>query len=46
MFIINVFGRILGNRVSDLERKLKTYEVSGLWNIQGDKKLLKCCDLN
>lgn len=27
--------RILGNRVSELEKKLKTLEVSGLWNIPG-----------
>uniref|UniRef100_A0A8P4FZ34 Coiled-coil domain containing 149a n=1 Tax=Dicentrarchus labrax TaxID=13489 RepID=A0A8P4FZ34_DICLA len=28
-------NRILGNRVSDLERKLKTLEVSGLWSLPG-----------
>ncbi|XP_041369440.1 coiled-coil domain-containing protein 149-like [Gigantopelta aegis] len=26
-------NKILGNRVSELEKKLKTFEVSGLWNI-------------
>ncbi|XP_056225522.1 coiled-coil domain-containing protein 149-A isoform X1 [Seriola aureovittata] len=28
-------NRILGNRVADLERKLKTLEVSGLWSLPG-----------
>ncbi|KAA0723826.1 Coiled-coil domain-containing protein 149-A [Triplophysa tibetana] len=28
-------SRILGNRVADLERKLKTLEVSGLWSLPG-----------
>uniref|UniRef100_A0AAY4DB24 Coiled-coil domain-containing protein 149 n=1 Tax=Denticeps clupeoides TaxID=299321 RepID=A0AAY4DB24_9TELE len=28
-------NRILGNRVSELERKLKTLEVSGLWSLPG-----------
>ncbi|XP_024144264.1 coiled-coil domain-containing protein 149-A isoform X3 [Oryzias melastigma] len=28
-------NRILGNRVSDLERKLRTLEVSGLWSLPG-----------
>ncbi|XP_033962305.1 coiled-coil domain-containing protein 149-A isoform X1 [Pseudochaenichthys georgianus] len=28
-------NRILGNRVGDLERKLKTLEVSGLWSLPG-----------
>uniref|UniRef100_A0A8C2XT04 Coiled-coil domain containing 149a n=1 Tax=Cyclopterus lumpus TaxID=8103 RepID=A0A8C2XT04_CYCLU len=35
-------NRILGNRVADLERKLKTLEVSGLWSLPGgsqDKSL-------
>uniref|UniRef100_A0A3Q3A7Z0 Coiled-coil domain containing 149a n=1 Tax=Kryptolebias marmoratus TaxID=37003 RepID=A0A3Q3A7Z0_KRYMA len=30
-------NRILGNRVADLERKLKTLEVSGLWSLPGDR---------
>ncbi|XP_028330924.1 coiled-coil domain-containing protein 149-A isoform X2 [Gouania willdenowi] len=30
-------NRILGNRVSDLERKLKTLEVSGLWSLPGTR---------
>lgn len=30
--------RILGNRVADLERKLKTLEVSGLWSLPGRKE--------
>ena len=30
-----LFLRILGNRVSELEKKLRTLEVSGLWNIPG-----------
>lgn len=25
--------RILGNRISELEKKIKTLEVAGLWNI-------------
>ena len=28
--------RILGGRVSELEKKVKTLEVSGLWNIPGE----------
>ena len=36
------FFRILGNRVSELEKKLRTLEVSGLWNIPGT---VKYCDL-
>ncbi|RVE60634.1 hypothetical protein OJAV_G00182920 [Oryzias javanicus] len=28
-------NKILGNRVSDLERKLRTLEVSGLWSLPG-----------
>ena len=28
--------RILGNRVSELEKKLRTLEVSGLWNVPGE----------
>uniref|UniRef100_A0AAY4D7L8 Coiled-coil domain containing 149 n=1 Tax=Denticeps clupeoides TaxID=299321 RepID=A0AAY4D7L8_9TELE len=31
-------NRILGNRVSELERKLKTLEVSGLWSLPGGEK--------
>ena len=27
--------RILGHRVAELEKKLKTLEVSGLWSLQG-----------
>ncbi|XP_062849238.1 coiled-coil domain-containing protein 149-A [Trichomycterus rosablanca] len=30
-------NRILGNRVSELEMKLKTLEVSGLWSLPGGK---------
>ncbi|KAM4714306.1 coiled-coil domain-containing protein 149-like isoform 2-T2 [Anableps anableps] len=30
-------NRILGNRVADLERKLKTLEVSGLWSLPDDR---------
>lgn len=32
------FCRILGNRVADLERKLKTLEVSGLWSLPGGSR--------
>ncbi|XP_035531524.1 coiled-coil domain-containing protein 149-A [Morone saxatilis] len=32
-------NRILGNRVSDLERKLKTLEVSGLWSLPGTRDI-------
>ncbi|KAE8279041.1 Coiled-coil domain-containing protein 149-B [Larimichthys crocea] len=31
----NTLRMILGNRVADLERKLKTLEVSGLWSLPG-----------
>ncbi|XP_064787755.1 coiled-coil domain-containing protein 149-like isoform X2 [Oncorhynchus masou masou] len=30
-------NRILGNRVAELERKLKTLEVSGLWSLPGGR---------
>ncbi|XP_051502382.1 coiled-coil domain-containing protein 149-like isoform X2 [Myxocyprinus asiaticus] len=30
-------NRILGNRIADLEKKLKTLEVSGLWSLPGGK---------
>ncbi|KAI3376474.1 hypothetical protein L3Q82_016935, partial [Scortum barcoo] len=30
-------NKILGNRVADLERKLKTLEVSGLWSLPGTR---------
>uniref|UniRef100_A0A3Q3INS8 Coiled-coil domain containing 149 n=1 Tax=Monopterus albus TaxID=43700 RepID=A0A3Q3INS8_MONAL len=30
-------NRILGNRVADLEKKLKTLEVSGLWSLPDDR---------
>lgn len=30
-------NRILGNRVADLERKLKTLEISGLWSLPGSR---------
>ncbi|XP_067257454.1 coiled-coil domain-containing protein 149-A isoform X2 [Chanodichthys erythropterus] len=30
-------NRILGNRVADLERKLKTLEISGLWSLPDDR---------
>ena len=36
--IYSGFFRILGNRVSELEKKLRTLEVSGLWNIPGTVK--------
>lgn len=32
-------NRILGNRVADLERKLKTLEVSGLWSLPGTRDM-------
>ncbi|XP_074517921.1 coiled-coil domain-containing protein 149-A isoform X2 [Halichoeres trimaculatus] len=32
-------NRILGNRVADLERKLKTLEVSGLWSLPGTREI-------
>ena len=30
-----IIVRILGHRVAELEKKLKTLEVSGLWSLQG-----------
>ncbi|XP_043918115.1 coiled-coil domain-containing protein 149 isoform X3 [Protopterus annectens] len=30
-------NKILGNRVAELEKKLKTLEVSGLWSLPGEK---------
>ena len=32
-------ARILGHRVAELEKKLKTLEVSGLWSLQGERPL-------
>lgn len=32
-------NRILGNRVAELERKLKTLEVSGLWSLPGKHQI-------
>ncbi|XP_053715519.1 coiled-coil domain-containing protein 149-like isoform X2 [Synchiropus splendidus] len=37
-------NRILGNRVSDLEQKLKTLEVSGLWSFPGLHKDSAMCE--
>ncbi|XP_066537398.1 coiled-coil domain-containing protein 149-A isoform X2 [Hoplias malabaricus] len=33
-------NRILGNRVEELERKLKTLEVSGFWSLPGGKEAI------
>ena len=35
LFVITIIVRILGHRVAELEKKLKTLEVSGLWSLQG-----------
>lgn len=35
LFVIITIVRILGHRVAELEKKLKTLEVSGLWSLQG-----------
>lgn len=37
---LSVFLRILGNRVAELEKKLKTLEMSGLWSLPGGYKYL------
>ncbi|AWO97719.1 putative coiled-coil domain-containing protein 149 [Scophthalmus maximus] len=37
-------NRILGNRVADLERKLKTLEVSGLWSLPGTRNSITLND--
>ena len=37
--LIFLCHRILGQRVAELEKKLKTLEVSGLWNMSGGKEL-------
>ena len=34
-FLVPSVTRILGHRVAELEKKLKTLEVSGLWSLQG-----------
>ena len=39
---VDIFFRILGNRVSELEKKLKTLEVAGLWSVSGIHLLLIC----
>uniref|UniRef100_A0A3Q3X0Z1 Coiled-coil domain containing 149 n=1 Tax=Mola mola TaxID=94237 RepID=A0A3Q3X0Z1_MOLML len=36
-------NRILGNRVADLEKKLKTLEVSGLWSLPGGDLYICIC---
>ncbi|KAI3353168.1 hypothetical protein L3Q82_019712 [Scortum barcoo] len=33
-------NKILGNRVAELEKKLKTLEISGLWGLPGEHKCL------
>ena len=35
LFVVTIIVRILGHRVAELEKKLKTLEVSGLWSLQG-----------
>ena len=35
LFIPFCYVRILGKRVSELENKLKTLEVAGLWSLPG-----------
>ncbi|XP_065151730.2 coiled-coil domain-containing protein 149-B isoform X3 [Paramisgurnus dabryanus] len=37
-------NKILGNRVAELERKLKTLEVSGLWSLPGRKAVIVLSD--
>lgn len=32
--------RILGTRVAELEKKLKTLEISGLWSLPGEQSIL------
>ncbi|KAF5926983.1 hypothetical protein HPG69_001616 [Diceros bicornis minor] len=38
------FSRILGNRVAELEKKLRTLEVSGLWSLPGGKDTILFTD--
>ncbi|XP_051995576.1 coiled-coil domain-containing protein 149-A-like isoform X2 [Xyrauchen texanus] len=37
-------NRILGNRIADLEKKLKTLEVSGLWSLPGGRDAITLCE--
>ncbi|KAG2465609.1 CC149 protein, partial [Polypterus senegalus] len=37
-------NKILGNRVAELEKKLKTLEVSGLWSLPGGKDTIMLTD--
>ena len=37
LYLILNYSRILGSRVAELEKKLKTLEVSGLWNVPGKR---------
>ncbi|XP_051993779.1 coiled-coil domain-containing protein 149-B-like isoform X2 [Xyrauchen texanus] len=37
-------NKILGNRVAELEKKLKTLEVSGLWSLPGRKAVIVLSD--
>uniref|UniRef100_UPI00398E4091 coiled-coil domain-containing protein 149-A isoform X1 n=1 Tax=Pristiophorus japonicus TaxID=55135 RepID=UPI00398E4091 len=37
-------NRILGNRVAELEKKLRTLEVSGLWSLPGGKETITLND--
>ncbi|XP_051558906.1 coiled-coil domain-containing protein 149-B isoform X2 [Myxocyprinus asiaticus] len=37
-------NKILGNRVAELERKLKTLEMSGLWSLPGRKAVIVLSD--
>ncbi len=40
LFFLCSVVRILGNRVAELEKKLKTLEISGLWSLPGEHKYL------
>lgn len=40
MNFITFLFRILGNRVAELEKKLKTLETSGLWSLPGGENYL------
>ncbi|XP_029873639.1 coiled-coil domain-containing protein 149 isoform X3 [Aquila chrysaetos chrysaetos] len=37
-------GRILGNRVAELEKKLRTLEIAGLWSLPGGKDTITFSD--
>ena len=45
LFLFLFVVRILGNRVAELEKKLKSLEMSGLWSLPGEHHYLNILKL-